>query len=139
MLRRVPLLSGVHRKELDRMAKRMSTRTFSAGESAIEEGQPGAGFWLIESGGADVTLGGRHIRNLGPGDYFGEIALIDDGPRSATVVATAEMTCRGMSPWEFKAFVAENPEAAWAVMRTLVGHLRESEPRPGEPTESSEQ
>ncbi len=138
MLRRVPLLSGVSRKELGRMAKRMSTRTFAEGETAIEEGRQGAGFWLIESGGADVSVGGRHVRKLGPGDYFGEIALIDDGPRSATVIATAEMTCRGMSPWEFKAFVAENPEAAWAVMRTLVAHLRESGPKPGEPTEAGE-
>jgi len=129
MLGRVPLLAGVGRKELNRLVKRMSSRTFSAGDTAIEEGRGGAGFWLIESGTADVSIGGKPVRTLGPGDYFGEIALIDDGPRSATVVAATDLRCLGIAAWEFKAFVAEHPDAAWAVMQTLAGRLRESETR----------
>jgi CRP-like cAMP-binding protein len=128
-LARVPLLSGVERRELERLVNRMSTRSFSAGETAIEEGRGGAGFWLIDSGEAEVSVGGKSVRKLGPGDYFGEIALIDDGPRSATVVAASDMSCLGISAWEFKAFVGEHPEAAWAVMQTLARRLREAEAR----------
>jgi|1186.fasta_scaffold248560_2 CRP/FNR family cyclic AMP-dependent transcriptional regulator len=130
-LARVPLLSGVGRKELGRLAQRMTARTFAAGETAIEEGRGGAGFWMIESGEADVLVSGNAVRRLGSGDYFGEIALIDDGPRSATVVAASEMRCMGLAPWEFKAFLAEHPEAAWTVMQTLASRLREAEARPG--------
>jgi CRP/FNR family transcriptional regulator, cyclic AMP receptor protein len=130
-LARVPLLSGVGRKELGRLAQRMTARTFAAGETAIEEGRGGAGFWMIESGEAEVLVSGNAVRKLGPGDYFGEIALIDDGPRSATVVAASEMRCMGLAPWEFKAFLAEHPEAAWTVMQTLASRLREAEARPG--------
>jgi CRP-like cAMP-binding protein len=126
-LLRVPLLSRVPPKELERLDKRMSSRTFAEGETAVEEGRPGAGFWLIESGEAEVTIAGTHIRKLGPGEYFGEIALIDDGPRSATVVASTELKCRGIASWEFKSFIGEHPEAAWAVMQTLAGRLREAQ------------
>ncbi len=128
-LGQVPILSGMGRKELDKLAGRMSSRTFAEGETAIEEGRGGAGFWLIESGNADVSIGGKHVRSLGPGDYFGEIALIDDGPRSATVIAATDMTCLGIAAWEFKAFVDEHPDAAWAVMQTLAQRLREAESR----------
>ena len=126
-LLQVPLLSRVPPKELQRLDKRMSSRTFAEGETAVEEGQPGAGFWLIESGEADVSIGGTQIRRLGPGDYFGEVALIDDGPRSATVVAASELRCRGIAAWEFKSFIGEHPEAAWAVMQTLASRLREAQ------------
>jgi CRP/FNR family transcriptional regulator len=123
----VPLLARVPPKELERLDKRMSSRTFAEGETAVEEGRAGAGFWLIESGEADVSIAGNHVRKLGPGDYFGEIALIDEGPRSATVVAASELRCRGIAAWEFKGFIGEHPEAAWAVMQTLASRLREAQ------------
>jgi CRP/FNR family cyclic AMP-dependent transcriptional regulator len=129
MLSRVPLFAGIDRKQLSRLVDRMSERTFAEGETALEEGRGGAGFWLIESGDANVSVGGSQVRTLGPGDYFGEIALIDDGPRSASVVAATDMQCRGIAAWEFKGFVLEHPEAAWAIMETLARRLREAEAR----------
>ena len=132
MLSRVPLFAGVDRKQLAKLVDRMSERTFSEGEAAVEEGRGGAGFWLIESGDANVSVGGNPVRTLGPGDYFGEIALIDDGPRSASVVAATDLQCRGIAAWEFKGFVLEHPDAAWAIMATLARRLREAEARAGD-------
>jgi CRP-like cAMP-binding protein len=123
----VPFFSGIPAKKLSKLAERMSRRTFSEGERAVEEGRGGAGFWLIESGNATVSIRGETIRTLGPGDYFGEIALIDDGPRSATVTAATDMECLGLAAWEFRSFIGENPDAAWGVMQTLARRLREAQ------------
>lgn len=128
-LSRVPLFSGVDREKLARLADQMAERSFSKGESATEEGGGGAAFWVIEDGEATVSVKGEVVRTIGAGDYFGEIALLDEGVRSATVTAATDLRCRGMAPWEFRAFVDENPDAAWAVMRALAVRLRESEER----------
>jgi CRP-like cAMP-binding protein len=128
-LSRVPLFAGIGRRELKRLAERMSARTFREGEVAVEEGRGGAGFWLIEDGEAAVSVQGKVVRTIGPGDYFGEIALIDEGPRSATVTAATDMRCRGMAAWEFRPFVVEHPDVAWTILQTLAGRLREVETR----------
>jgi CRP-like cAMP-binding protein len=126
-LAQVPLFSGVKPKELKKLGRRMTERTFNEGDQITREGESGIGFFVIEHGNATVSIGGRIVRTLGPGDHFGEVALIDSGPRSATVVATTDLRCRGMSAWEFKPFVEEHPEVAWALLETLVGRLREAE------------
>ena len=126
-LRRVPLFSGVKPKELKKLDRRMTERTFNEGDAITTEGHSGIGFFVIEDGNATVSIGGKIIRTLGPGEHFGEVALIDSGPRSATVVATTDLRCRAMSAWEFKPFVEEHPEVAWALLETLVGRLREAE------------
>ena len=124
-----PLFAGIDRGKLGSLAAQMAQRSFAEGETATEEGKGGTAFWIIESGEASVAVKGRIVRTLGPGDYFGEISLIDEGVRSATVTAASDMRCRGMAPWEFRAFIDANPDAAWAVMKALVAHLRESEGR----------
>src|SRR5581483_6659957 len=126
-LGRVPLFAGVKPKDLKKLGKRMTERTFSAGDQITIEGQSGLGFFVIEEGNATVSRSGETVVTLGPGDHFGEVALIDSGPRSATVVADTELRCRGMSAWEFRPFVEEHPEVAWALLETLVGRLREAE------------
>jgi CRP/FNR family transcriptional regulator len=128
-LNRVPLFKGVSDRDLRRLAKVMSERTFRAGESIMTEGQSGVGFFVIEDGSATVSLRGETLRTLGPGDYVGEIALIDEGPRSATVVADTDIRCRGMAAWEFRSFVQEHPEVAWALLQTLAARFREAEAR----------
>ena len=130
-LSRVPLFTGVRRKELKRLVERMSERTFAEGEVAVEEGRGGAGFWLIQDGNATVSIGGEIIRTLGPSEYFGEIALLDDGPRTATVTAGTDMRCLGMASWEFRPFVLEHPDIALTMLQTLARRLRESEARSG--------
>ena len=126
-LRRVPLFSGVKPKELKKLDRRMTERAFNEGDTITTQGESGIGFFVIEEGNATVSIGGKIIRTLGPGEHFGEVALIDSGPRSATVVATTDLRCRAMSAWEFKPFVEEHPEVAWALLETLVGRLREAQ------------
>ncbi|HEY3192030.1 MAG TPA: cyclic nucleotide-binding domain-containing protein [Solirubrobacterales bacterium] len=126
-LARIPLFSAVKPKDLKKLGKRMTERNFAEGHMITTEGKSGVGFFVIEEGNATVSIGGKIVRTLGPGEHFGEVALIDSGPRSATIVASTDLTCRGMSAWEFRPFVEEHPEVAWALLETLVGMLREAE------------
>ena len=128
-LKRVPIFAGVRDKELGRLAKAMRESRFNEGEVITTEGRTGVGFFLIEDGNATVSLRGEIVRTLGPGEHFGEIALIDEGPRSATVTATTDLRCRGLAAWEFKAFVQEHPEVAWPLLETLASRLRDAEER----------
>jgi CRP/FNR family transcriptional regulator len=128
-LKRVPIFAGVRDKELGRLVKAMRESRFNEGEAITTEGRSGVGFFLIEHGNATVSLRGEIVRTLGPGDHFGEIALIDEGPRSATVTATTDLRCRGLAAWEFKSFVQEHPEVAWPLLETLASRLRDAEDR----------
>jgi CRP/FNR family transcriptional regulator, cyclic AMP receptor protein len=125
-LRRVPLLSDVSGRDLERLARGLTERTFPPGTVIVQQGKSGAGFWILLSGNASVEIDGDEKNALGPGDWLGEIALIDDGPRSATVTAKDEVRAAGMTAWQFKPFVLEHPEVAWQLLQTLAGHLREA-------------
>jgi CRP-like cAMP-binding protein len=99
-------------------------RKFSTGETIIKEGVGAAAFFVIESGEAAVSIRGKRIRTLGRGDYFGEIALIDEGTRSATVTASADVVCHGLTFWEFRPLVQTNATIAWNLLQTLARRLR---------------
>jgi CRP-like cAMP-binding protein len=128
-LRRVALFAGLEARELGRLGNLMRESRFAEGDSITTEGESGVGFFIIEDGNATVSRGGEILRTLKPGDHFGEIALIDQGPRSATVVASTDLRCRAIAAWEFKTFVIEHPEVAWPLLETLVARLREAEGR----------
>ena len=128
-LKGVPLFSGVRDRDLKRLANVMRESRFNEGDAITTEGKSGVGFFLIEDGNATVSLRGEIVRTLGPGDHFGEIALIDEGPRSATVTASTDLRCRGLAAWEFKSFVQEHPEVAWPLLETLASRLRDAEER----------
>jgi CRP/FNR family transcriptional regulator, cyclic AMP receptor protein len=125
----VPLFQGVKPKELKKLANRMQERSFNEGEEITTEGKSGVGFFIIEDGNATVSVDGDIVRTLGPGEYFGDIALIDSGPRSATIVATTDLRCQGLTAWEFRPFIEEHPEVAWAMLETLAARLRDAEQR----------
>jgi CRP/FNR family transcriptional regulator len=128
-LRRVPLLAGLQDRERERLARELHERTFPAGSTVVSEGATGTGFFVIAEGTASVTVTGQDRGRLGPGDYFGEMALIDEAPRSATITADSDIRAYGMTPWEFKPFVLGHPEVAWTLLRTLSNRLREAQSR----------
>jgi CRP-like cAMP-binding protein len=120
----VPLFSDLERKEAEQLARTFKERTFAAGDVIAAEGQRGIGFFVIETGNAKVTRGGEDRVTLGPGDYFGEIALIDDGPRTATVTADTDLKCWGLTSWEFKPLVETNAEIAWKLLEGMAKRVR---------------
>ena len=127
----VPLFSDLSKKEAEELAKTFKERSFSAGDVIAEEGQRGIGFFVIQSGTAKVTRAGELRVMLGPGDYFGEIALIDDGPRTASVIADTELHCYGLTSWEFRPLVETNAEIAWKLLEGLAKRVRALEAMAG--------
>ncbi len=123
-LSRVPLLSGIDRRELERLAKSFRERSFPEGGTVTREGEAGAGFFVILDGSATVSVGGEAKATVSAGDAIGEMALIDDGPRTATVTAATDMRCLVLAAWEFRAFVEDHPSLAWQLLQTLAHRLR---------------
>src|SRR5438477_2352462 len=119
LLKRVPLFSDLDRKELERIAASMKERTFSAGDTVTAEGSSGVGFFVIESGNAKVTVGGDERRTLGPGDYFGEVALLNESARTATITADSDLKCYGLTSWEFRPLVETQPSIAWKLLQAM--------------------
>jgi CRP-like cAMP-binding protein len=129
LLRRVPLFAELDDRHLDRLADEFSKRTFSAGDSIATEGEGGRTFFVIEDGSAVVSVGGRDVGTLGPGDSFGEIALIDRAPRSATITAQTDITSYMLPIWSFRPIVEGSPEMLWKLLEGLAGRLRAAEAR----------
>lgn len=119
LLKRVPIFSDLDRKELERVANSMKERVFRAGETVTAEGQTGVGFFVIASGDAKVTIGGEDRRRLGPGDYFGEVALLNESARTATIKAETDLKCYGMTSWEFRPLVETHGSIAWKLLQVM--------------------
>lgn len=128
-LGQVPLFSGFGRKEREAVIRSSSEVTHPAGKEVVSEGRDGVGFHLILSGSAVVTQGGRTLGVLGPGEYFGEIALIDGGPRAATVRAETELRTLSITAWDFKPLLHEHPLMAEKLLVELCRRVRVAEGR----------
>ncbi len=128
-LKNVPLFAELEKRDLERIADSFKERKFTAGETIAGEGQSGAGFFVIAEGKAKVTVQGKARSTLGSGDYFGEIALIDEGARTATVTAETDMTCYAMTFWEFRPIVETDARIAWKLVQALAHKLREADAR----------
>ncbi|HYX89167.1 MAG TPA: Crp/Fnr family transcriptional regulator [Gaiellaceae bacterium] len=127
LLQRVPLFADLEPRELERLSGSFKERTFDAGHTVATEGEGGAGFFVIESGEAVVSVRGEERGRLGPGDYFGDIALIDQGARSATIVADSDLHCYGLTFWDFRPLVEGDPRIAWPLLQAMAKRLRAAE------------
>lgn len=125
VLKQVELFSGLDDKEAEKLAPLFKERTYAAGEAIAEEGKHGVGFFVIESGTAKVTVRGEDRRTLGPGSHFGEVALIDDGARTATVTAESDVKAHVLVAWDFRTLVKDDPDLSWGLLRGVAAILRE--------------
>ena len=123
-LSNVPLFSGCSAKELNLIARAVKEVSHREGKVIAREGEPGIGLFVIVEGTAKVTIGGQLKTKLGPGDFFGEIALLDGGPRTATVTATSDIKLIGLTEWVFRGLLQEHPSIAMKTLQGLASRLR---------------
>lgn len=129
VLARVPLFSMLSKKDVSGLARQARDRTFPAGTVVTGEKDTGISFGVIAEGQASVNIHDRAVRTLGPGDYFGEMALIDRSVRSAEIVATTDLHCLMFTGWVFRPFAMQHPETAWALLEAMVQRVRDAENR----------
>jgi CRP-like cAMP-binding protein len=119
-LRKVTFLAPLSDREIKKLAKSMTERSIPAGQPVVSEGEGAIAFFVVLQGEASVSIGGTERRTLGPGDHFGEIALVlGDTPRTATVTAKSDVLLGATASWNFKSFVAEHPEVTWPLLQTV--------------------
>lgn len=123
-LRRVPLFADLSKREIQQIARLFKPRRFAAGATVVKEGSGGAAFFVIESGEATVFIRGKKQTTLKADDYFGEIALIDDGTRMATITASTELVCYGLTYWDFRPLVKANGVIGWKLLQQMAKMLR---------------
>jgi CRP-like cAMP-binding protein len=123
-LQRVPLFADLNKHEVGQIARLFKERRFAEGETVIQEGSGGAAFFVIESGEATVSIGGKKRSTLKADDFFGEIALIDEGTRMATITATTELVCYGLTFWDFRPLVEANGVIGWKLLQRMAQMLR---------------
>jgi len=126
LLKSVPLFSDCSTKELQAIRRAAKDVPHKAGTVIAREGEPGIGLFVIADGKADVTIGGVKRRTLGPGDFFGEIALLDGGPRTATVTAATDVRLIGLTEWVFRGLMHEHPSIALKTLQQVAGRLRDA-------------
>ena len=127
-LRAVPLFAGLKDRQLKDVLERTREVEHTGGE-IVEEGQKGVGFHLILDGSVTVLQGGEVRRTLGPGEYFGEISLIDGKPRSATIRPDGTVRTLSLAAWNFAPLIEKNPTMAHELLLGLCAHVREAEER----------
>ena len=129
LIRGVPLFADGSDAFLNRLSSEFFERTYKTGDAIAEEGESGKTFVVIESGEVTISVRGREVGRLGPGQAFGEMALIDKSARSATVRAVTDTHCYLLPVWSFRPIVEEHPEMAWALLEALAQKIRDVEAR----------
>jgi CRP/FNR family cyclic AMP-dependent transcriptional regulator len=134
LLKRVDLFSGLKTKDLKSLATSCVNRSYKKGESLVQQGEPGRGLYVLLEGKVKIvkkTAGGDQleIAVLGPGDFFGEMSVLDDAPRSASVIAVENTECFVLTAWDFNAKMERNPEIALKILPVVVQRFRETNDR----------
>ena len=124
VLRRVPLFADLTAEEFAQIGRLFKQRRFGVGETIIQEGSGGAAFYVIESGEAKVFLEQKERSTLKAGDYFGEIAMFDEGARMASIVAASDLVCYGLTYWDFRPVVEANGVIGWKLLQRMAQMMR---------------
>ena len=128
-LAKVPLFRGLKKRQLEKIAKQFVPREYTAGKAIVTQGEGGEGFFIITKGGAEVIReqsdGTKTVVNtLGPTDFFGELTLLDDGLRTASVIAAEETECLILTRWNFLAVLKEDADMAVVILEELARRFR---------------
>jgi CRP/FNR family cyclic AMP-dependent transcriptional regulator len=124
MLQKTSLWSGLSDHDLRLIVKLSKERLFESGQTIVSKGEGGIGFYLILAGAVEVRSGGNVLSKLGPGQFFGEMSVLDNQPRSADVVAVEPSRVLILSAWSFKALISDNPKIALKMLQEFVRRLR---------------
>jgi CRP/FNR family transcriptional regulator, cyclic AMP receptor protein len=127
LLQRVPLFAELEPRELQRLSGSFKEHSFAPGEVAVTEGERVARFFVIESGDAVVKVHGEERGRLGPGDYFGDVAMIDQGDRTASIEAESDLKCYTLTFWDFRPLVESDARIAWPLLQAMAKRLRAAE------------
>jgi CRP-like cAMP-binding protein len=127
MLSRTPIWSGLSNQDLNSIVGRAKDSRYNAGEIIVKKGESGVGFYLILDGSVEVKLGETVLSKLGPGQFFGEMSVIDDQPRSADVIAVEPSRCLVLTAWSFEALISNHPKIALKMLRESVRRLRDTD------------
>jgi CRP/FNR family transcriptional regulator, cyclic AMP receptor protein len=125
LLAAAPLFAGVDPEGLERIAGRTVEVEFATDRVIARQGDVGTGFFVVATGSARVVRDGEVIATLRPGDFFGELSVLDGRPRVAQVIASEPTVCLALASWDFEAVVHEQPSVALAVLRGLAVRLRD--------------
>jgi CRP-like cAMP-binding protein len=129
-LKRVPLFSGLSQRQLRQLAKDFSERRVPVGALLAKQGEmSGVAFFVIAEGEAAVIVDGTRVDTIGPGDHFGELAMISEGERMATVEALTPMRCHTIQFWDFRAFAKKDPDVMWKLLQHVAGILLKEQSR----------
>jgi CRP/FNR family transcriptional regulator, cyclic AMP receptor protein len=130
MIASVPFFSALDEKKRKALAAQGKELSYKPGDTIVDEGTMGVGFYLLVDGKAEVRKSGKVIATLNKGQFFGEMSLIDEQPRSADVVAVAPTKCWALTSWAFSAIVKTNPEVALNMLKEMVKRLRVAQSSP---------
>lgn len=129
LIRGIPIFADLDDSSVDQLADDFMEREFQEGQSIATEGEGGLNFFVVESGTADVSVGGNVVGTLGAGASFGEVALVDKSARSATVTATSRLRAYGLPVWSFRSFAETRPSVIWKLLELMAERLRAAESR----------
>jgi CRP-like cAMP-binding protein len=128
-LRRVPLFAGLDRKELELLAKLTKEQRYEPGATIVKSGASGHGLYIIKEGNVSVIRDGQKVASMGPGQFFGEISVLDGGPRTADVKAETETVCLTLISWEIKPLLMDNAGISYKMLLEMVKRQRSQAPQ----------
>jgi len=128
-LRQVPLFAGLDKKELGMLSRLVKEQSYAPGDTIVKAGAGGHGLYIIREGNVSVIQEGKTVATMGPGQFFGEISVLDAGPRTADVRAESPTVCLTLISWEVKPLLMENASITYKMLLEMVKRLRNTAPK----------